>query len=113
MRPILVAISSDPLGAATRIRDMKAACVTWATPSATKRSTEYLSEYRRGKHIPRCSRGNPHTEMKMRKMSQELKETSADRHAIAALAKPERELSCVELDQVTAAKGPTGGTLNV
>jgi hypothetical protein len=48
-------------------------------------------------------------EMKMRKMSQGLLETSSHRHA--ALAKPERELSHIELDQVTAGKGPTGGTL--
>jgi hypothetical protein len=47
--------------------------------------------------------------MKMRKMSQLLMETSAQRPA--ALAKAERELSHVELDHVTGGKGRTGGTL--
>jgi len=41
-------------------------------------------------------------EMKMRKMSQRLLETSA--HRDAALPKPERELSHFELGQVTAGK---------
>jgi hypothetical protein len=47
--------------------------------------------------------------MKMRKMSQALMETSAQRQA--ASAKAERELSHIELDQVTGGKGRTGGTL--
>jgi hypothetical protein len=72
------------------------------------RPEQHLANTAKGNISARLAR-QPTREMKMRKMSQVLMETSAQRPA--GLAKAERELSHIELDHVTGGKGRTGGTL--